>query len=103
MASFDYSEEELLRILQSYKSKRERERLSYIKKKDNPEFKEINRERARQHYVLNKHLKREKYTQDRELIKAKSSYYYYKKRLKLDVFESKYPDRYSLLDDVGFI
>ena len=93
--SFDLSENEIQKILTSYKVKREKERERYELVKDTDDIK--NRERAKLHYENNKELRKETYQNRKELIKARNSFYYYSKKDDMKTFETKYPDRYELL------
>ena len=95
--TFDISEEQIQNILQSYKNKREREKARYDEIKNTPEFKNYNREKSKKHYLNNKDKYKEKYESKKDLLKAKNSYYYYKKHHSLEVFKEKHPERYDLL------
>tara|TARA_R110002073_G_C9187876_1_gene557008 strand:- start:294 stop:638 length:345 start_codon:yes stop_codon:yes gene_type:complete len=95
--TFDYSEEEIHSILKSYKHKREKEKERYDRIKDTEEFKLKNRMCAKNHYDNNKDRYKEKYENKKDLIKARNSYYYYKKKNDMEAFKNKYPERYELL------
>ena len=56
-----------------------------------------NRERAKEHYNNNKEEKKEKYESDKEFLKSRSLYNYYKKVDKVNKFEEKYPDKVHML------
>ena len=71
--------------------------------KDNEDFKIKNRERAKNHYNNNKEIKLQKYQDNKEVMNAKSTYYYYKKNNKLDIFKEKKMDKYELLQSINFI
>lgn len=90
-------------ILKQYERKREKEKERYQRIKDTEEFKNKNRERARNHYQQNKEIKKEKYDNNREFLNARSSFYYYRKIDKLDYFKEKYPDKVKLLNDNNLI
>jgi len=92
-----FSESEINHILELYKKKKIKRADDYQKKKDNEEFKIKNRERAKAHYHKNKELKQNAYMENKEVIKARSSYNYYKKRDRLDEFKEKFPFRYEKL------
>lgn len=92
-----FSESEIQHILKLYKQNKEKNKANYDKKKDTEEFKQKNRARAREHYHKNKHLKQNHYMINKELIKARNSYQYYKKRDRVDEFKQKYPLRYDKL------
>jgi len=51
----------------------------------------------RNYYQANKELKKEKYENNKTMIRAKNSYYYYKKKNDMEAFKNKYPERYELL------
>ena len=95
--TFDYSEEEIQNILKSYKHKREKEKERYDKIKDTDEFKLKNRMKAKDHYNNNKDHYKEKYQNKKDLVKARNSFYYYKKKNDMEAFKTKYADRYELL------
>jgi hypothetical protein len=95
--SLDLSEAQIQKILEAYKNKREREKERYEQIKDTEEFKIYNRNKAKLHYENNKEMYKEKYKNKKELMKAKNSYYYYKRKNDMEAFQKKYPDRYELL------
>lgn len=103
MTSFDYNEEQLNKIINSYKNKREKEKERYERIKDTEEYKEQNRERARIHYEKYKEEKKEHYNNNKEFFQARNSYYYYRKRNNLKKFAEKFPERVELLENHGFI
>ena len=86
---FEYSEEQIQNILTSYKNKREKEKERYDKIKDTEEFKIANRQRAKNYYQTNKELKKEKYENNKTMIRAKNSYYYYKRKNDIEKFKEK--------------
>ena len=99
----EYTEDEIQHILKLYKQNKEKNKANYDKIKDTEEFKQKNRARAKAHYHENKELKKNAYIQNKELIKARSSYNYYKKRERVEEFKEKYPDRYEKLVHVNYI
>ena len=103
MSSFDFSEEQILNILTSYKNKREKEKERYEKIKNTDDYKNKNRERAKQYYYSNKECVKNKYNENKEMNLAKNSYRYYKKRNNLNKFKEKYPNRYSILSECGYL
>ena len=103
MASFDYNEEQLTKIINSYKNKRQKEKERYERIKDTEEYKADNRERARIHYHSNKELKKQNYENNKDFFRARNSYYYYKKKNDINKFIEKFPERVELLENVGFI
>lgn len=99
----EFTESQINKILNDYKNRRIRDKVRYETIKDNEEFKIKNRERAKLHYMQNKDKRKEKYIEDNDFMKARNSYYYYKKKDKLDILQSKYPERWRLLLDKGYI
>jgi len=79
-----------------------KDRYNNIRKND-PEFMQKNRDRARKHYEDNKEKKQQYYQQNKEIMNCKASYRYYKSRNKLDDFKTKQSDKYQKLVDCGFI
>jgi len=101
----DLTAEQIARVLTNYKNKRIRENKYYHEvTKNKEEFKIKNRERAKLHYDNGyKEKKKEKYSNNKEFLKNKSLYNYYKKNDKLDIFKDKHKDKYDMLSDKGFI
>jgi len=99
----NYSESEIQNILKLYSKKKEYEKQRYDSVKDTDEFKIKNRMRAKQHYDNNKEIKLQKYQDNKEIMNAKSSYYYYKKNDKLEKFKEKNSEKYELLKSINFI
>ena len=93
----NYDDEKVQHILKLYKQTREKQKEKYQLIKDTEEFKTQNRQRARNHYQVNKDKKKEKYDTNKEFMNARSSYYYYKKRDKLELFKEKYPNKVNIL------
>jgi hypothetical protein len=100
--SFELSEAQIQNILQSYKNKREREKQRYQEVKDSEDFKSYNRNKARQHYINNKDKYKERYNDKKDFIKARNSYYYYKKTNNIEKFKNKHPERYELLEKIDY-
>jgi len=98
----EYSDEQIKHILNVYKTQREKDKISYQKKKLNPDFVQKNRDRAKKHYHENKEKRTNNYQLNKELQKAKSSYHYYKKKDNIDKFKEKYPERYNLLTNINY-
>lgn len=105
MNTYDLSEEQINRILTTYKNKRERENKYYHEvSKNNEEFRNKNRQRAKNHYhKVGKLQKKEKYDNNKDLIKAKTLYNYYKKKDNIIKYEEKYPEKIILLKENNFI
>ena len=106
MTSFNnYSEEQIQKILQNYKNKRDRENKYYHDvTKNSDDFKIKNRQRAKSHYDnVGKDMKKESYQKNKELLSAKSLYNYYKKRDNLDVFKEKHKSKFDILLEANII
>ena len=99
-----FSEEEITKILNQYKKKRDRENKYYHETTKNKEdFVLKNRARAKAHYNLNKDKKKEKYNENKDFIKAKNLYHYYVKKEKVDSFKEKHEDKFNLLKERNLI
>jgi hypothetical protein len=108
MENIDLTDEQIQKIIKSYKQKMVREKKYYHDvQKNDEQYKIKNRERANKFYHDDKNgyrdKKLQKYQEDKEFITAKSSYYYYKKKNNLDKFKEKSPEKYQLLIDRKFI
>ena len=103
MTSFDYNEEQLTKIVNSYKNKQIKEKERYERIKDTEEYKEDNRHRARIHYEKYKQQKKQHYHENKQFFQARNSYYYYRKKNNLTKFVDKFPERVELLENHGFI
>ena len=79
----DLSDTQINKMVEHYKKQRERDRKRYLKRKENPEWVEKNRQRARAHYQANKEAKKLKYEKNKDFVIARSHYYYYKNNDKL--------------------
>ena len=99
----DLTDERINKILLQYENKRQKERERYERIKDTEAFKVVNRNRARNHYNINKEVKKTKYNDNKELLTAKSSYNYYKKLDRVEDFKNKYPNKVKLLSDNNII
>ena len=101
----DLTPEQIARVLTNYKNKRERENKYYHEvTKNKEEFRIKNRERAKNHYQNGyKEKKKENYNNNKEFLKTKSLFNYYKKNDKIDVFKSKHEDKYKMLLEKGVI
>tara|TARA_R110002012_G_scaffold23402_5_gene79459 strand:- start:8457 stop:8780 length:324 start_codon:yes stop_codon:yes gene_type:complete len=98
------TDQQIQKILESYKKKREKENKYYHEvSKNKDDFKIKNRARAKQHYENNKDKKKEKYINNKDLISAKNLYKYYQKRDRLETFEEKHPTKMELLRENNFI
>jgi len=90
---------EVDKLLTAYKRKQVKEKERYERLKQNPEFVKQNRLRAKENYDKNKYKKHEKYQENLDLERAKSSFYYYLKRNNLNAFEERYPERFKMVED----
>jgi len=99
----NYTETEIQNILNLYSKKKEYEKQRYELIKDTDEFKMKNRMRAKNHYDNNKEKKLQKYQDNKDILNAKSSYYYYFKNNKLEKFKEKNIQKYELLKSINFI
>jgi len=99
----NYTEEQIKNIIQSYHQKREREREQYERVKDTEQFKIENRQRVKEWYEKNKDKRKQEYLNNKDIKLARSSYYYYKRIDKLDVFKEKFPEKHKLLVDNHYI
>ncbi len=99
-----YDDDKINKIIELYKKNRQRDKIKYLKKKDDPEFILQNRLRAKTHYeTVYKEKKKENYEKNKVLLQSKSLFRYYKKNEKVEAFRKKYPDKYKLLQDHGII
>lgn len=96
--NIDFTEQEIYDILEKYKHKKKRDRERYNRIKDTEEFKTKNRENAKRYYdKLGKDEKQKYYNENKEYIKIRNKFYYYKKRDNVETFKSQYPEEYQLL------
>ena len=99
---YNLTEEQIQKILTTYKNKKKRESDYYHNsQKHNEEFMQKNRARAKNHYENNKEKKKERYNENADFLKAKSLHRYYTKKDTLEKFESKHPEKVSLLKSKG--
>jgi hypothetical protein len=101
----DLTAEQIARVLTNYKNKRERENKYYHEvTKNKEEFKIKNRQRAKAHYENGyKEKKKENYLNNKELLKNKSLFNYYKRNDKIEKFKEKHQDKYNMLVEKGLI
>ena len=101
----DLTAEQIARVLTNYKNKRIRENKYYHEvTKNKEEFKIKNRERAKAHYDNGyKEKKRENYTNNKDILKNKALYNYYKRNDKIEVFKEKHEDKFKMLSEKGLI
>lgn len=101
----DLTAEQIARVLTNYKNKRIRENKYYHEvTKNKEEFKIKNRERAKAHYHNGyKDKKREKYSNNKDVLQMRSLYNYYKRNDKIDIFKEKHEDKFKMLSEKGLI
>lgn len=98
----EYSDEKIRHILELYKKSRMRDKVKYQNNKLKEGFAEKNRARAKAHYDAHKEVKSTKYKDNRDVLKAKALFNYYKKNEKIDIFKVKHLDKFNLLVNHGF-
>jgi len=97
-----YDDDKINKIITLYKKRVERDRIKYEKKKNDPVFIEQNRSRAKAHYEAHyKEVKKQNYNKNKDVVKAKSLFYYYRRNDRVDEFISKYPDKVELMGNHG--
>ena len=100
----NFSNDQIKKIMNQYKKKRERESKNYHEKlKCDDEWCKKNKERALKHYYQNIDKNKEKYKKDKDFVNSRSMYSYYKRINKIDVFKDKYPEKVELLKSRGII
>ena len=95
----DLTDTRIKQLLEQYERKRKKEKERYERIKTTPEFLEKNRMRAKNYYHDHKESKKNKYIENRDLLNARSSYYYYKKLDKIELFKEKCPQKVKLLEE----
>jgi len=98
-----YSENEINKMINSYKKRQLRDKKKYDKNKDNEDFKVKNRARAKAHYEANKEMKQNTYKKNKELLNCRSLYNYYNYHSRSNEFIEKYPDKCEVLRNHGFV
>jgi len=99
-----YEDDEIKKIIKLYEKNRQRDKLKYQRKKDDPKFIEQNRQRAKNHYHDKyKDVKKDNYEKNKEFMKSRSLFYYYRRNDKVDLFKSKYPDKVKMLLNQGLV
>tara|TARA_R110000803_G_scaffold59519_3_gene118190 strand:+ start:2351 stop:2656 length:306 start_codon:yes stop_codon:yes gene_type:complete len=96
----DITDPKIKSIVEQYQRKRAKEKERYQRIKDGEAFKTQNRERAKNHYNNNVEAKKQKYIDNRDFMNARSSYYYYKKKDRMEDFKLKYPEKVQILSSV---
>ena len=95
----DLTDTRIKHLLEQHERKRLKEKERYERIKRTPEFLEKNRTRAKNYYHDHRESKKTKYLENRDLFNARSSYYYYKKRDKIELFKEKCPQKVKLLEE----
>tara|TARA_R110000823_G_C15795031_1_gene486569 strand:- start:37 stop:393 length:357 start_codon:yes stop_codon:yes gene_type:complete len=91
-ASMDgLTNEDILRILESYKVKREYDKKRYDKVKDNADFKKQNSESTQKWIKNNKEKHKKSLENSAERRKIQSKLNYYRRLNKVDKFQEKFP------------
>ena len=98
----EYNDDQIKHILNVYKTQREKDKEIYLKRKQDPEFMEKNRERSRKDYEKNKDNRRCNYQENKELQRSKCSYHYYLKNNNIEKFKEKFPDRFEMLEKINY-
>jgi len=96
-----FSEDKINAILNSYKKRVIRDKKKYDKNKDKEEFIKQNRARAKAHYDANKEIKATKYQNNKDLLKCKSLFNYYKYHNRSNEFIDKFPDKVVFMKSYG--
>ena len=97
-----YNNDKIIKIIDMYKKSRERDKKKYEKKKDDPIFKQENRNRAKAHYdSYYKNVKKCSYDNNKDFLKNRSLLNYYKANNRVNEFITKYPDKVKCLEDYG--
>lgn len=99
----NYTEDQIHKVLKAYENKRQREKEHYLRKKDTEEFKKKNRANANQWYHKHKEIKKNIYENNKDIVLAKASYNYYFKLDRVAEFEVKFPQKYKLLKENGYL
>ena len=97
------TDEKIQRIITVYKKQRDRDKRRYELRKQDPEFMERNRQRARLYHQKNRQNKKDQYQKNIDFMQSRNLLNYYKKLNRLDDFKSKYPDKIVLLENHGIV
>ena len=99
-----FDNDKINKIIESYKKRRDRDKAKYLRKKNDPNFVQQNRARAKAHYEAHyKDIKKNNYESNKELNQCKSLFYYYRKNNKVDEYIKKYPEKVEILTNQGFV
>ncbi len=97
MNNVSYDNDMIIKIVNQYKRKKEKEKERYEIIKNDPDYKKKCCERSRQHYQENKEKRKEKYNEKKEYNNAKQLLSYYIKNDKIDIFKVKHSDKLDLV------
>ena len=97
------TDDDIKKMVEFYKKQKERDRKRYEIRRQNPEFMERNRQRARAHYQANKEAKKLKYENNKEFIGSRALLYYYKQNDRVSEFIDKFPDKVKILEKYGLV
>ena len=92
-----YSNDKIMKIIDLYKKGRERDKIKYDKKKDDPDYIKANKLRSKAHYLKVKEAKQLEYANNQDFRKHRSLYNYYRLNDRVEEFVSKYPERVEFL------
>tara|TARA_R110001592_G_scaffold92299_1_gene269261 strand:+ start:445 stop:789 length:345 start_codon:yes stop_codon:yes gene_type:complete len=98
-----YDTEKIEKIITLYKKSKARDKAKYEKKKADPDFVSSNRARAKAHYEANKEVKATEYKNNKEYLKNKSLFNYYRSNDRIDEFREKYPEKCECLINHGVV
>tara|TARA_R100000935_G_scaffold40973_1_gene62495 strand:- start:23 stop:352 length:330 start_codon:yes stop_codon:yes gene_type:complete len=97
------NEEEIIKVLQYYKEKREYDRYRYHNYlKNDPEWVDKQKKWNRESYHKHRDKRLEYNNKNKDIINTKNLYRWYYKNNKQDDFKLKFPDKYKLLVDMNF-
>lgn len=104
MSLEDYTEEYIKKLITNHQKKLENDRHIYLTKhKDDKEFQEKNRQRANDYYKRNKEKVKNRMDKNKVKNSALSSYRYYNKTNRIDLFKKKHPEKYKYLVEIDYI
>jgi len=97
------NEEEIIKVLQYYKEKREYDRNRYHNYlKHDPEWVLKQQKFNRESYHKNRDKRLEYNHRNKDTINTKNLYRWYHKNNRQEEFKLKFPDKYKLLEDMNF-
>ena len=96
-------ETQIQKMIESYKKKQIREKANYDAKKDMISFKQANQIKSKAYHENNKDKIKERYTNNKDVVNARSLYNYYKKKDMVDIYIERHKPKYDLLVEKGLI